>query len=110
MWIRLAQSQNSNGDNEPHIDIDLCNYSGPGTYTPINPHVRPCTTPFGWDIWWHGAQTTYANQGNSSPCQLILEINGNVLTGTFNCNDLLQFEGQDTIDITDGSFVCTITN
>ncbi len=109
MWIRLAENKTANGNDHPHLDIDLCRYSGPGTYEPVDPQARPCSREFGWDLWWHGEDAIYFNQADSSPCQLQIEVDGNTITGTFMCEGMIQTSGSGTISIKEGSFRSTIT-
>ena len=108
MWIRLAQDKAANGENAPHIDIDICNYAGAGTYMPVDPQNRPCPAGLLWDIFWHDGDKVYSNQADSSPCELTLTLDGDTLTGVFNCNDVILFEGDEIIEITQGSFTCKI--
>ncbi|SNT18837.1 hypothetical protein SAMN05421640_2740 [Ekhidna lutea] len=103
MWIRLAASQNANGEHGSHIDIDICDYSGSAKYAPIDPQKRPCSKS-GWDIWWHDDSKVYFNQETSNPCILILTQNGDMLSGVFECDDVIKMGGTSTIQIKDGSF------
>lgn len=103
MWIRLARDQDATGENGPHIDIDLCDYSGSGTYSPINPQSRPCTKS-GWDIWWHNEGEIYFNQADSNPCNLVLTQSGDTLRGVFNCDDVILKGGESLINIRNGKF------
>ena len=108
MWIRLAADKNSNGEDGPHIDIDICNYAGSGDYSPIDPQLRPCPAGLLWDIFWHDGDKVYSNQANSSPCKLTLKLDGDVISGTFNCSQVVRFEGSETIEITRGTFTSKI--
>ncbi len=106
MWIRLARDKAANGENSSHIDIDICNYAGAGTYSPVDPQNRPCPAGLLWDIFWHDGDKVYSNKEDSSPCQLTLSLDGDVLTGVFNCSEVIRFQGTETIEITEGTFTC----
>lgn len=108
LWIRFARDKSDNGNNSPHIDIDICNYAGAGVYAPVDPKKRPCPLGLFWDIFWHDDERVYANQGSSSPCQLTLNLSGDILSGIFNCRDVVRFQGTETIEITEGTFTCKI--
>jgi len=108
IWIRFARDKVANGENAPHIDIDICNYAGPGDYSPVDPQNRPCPAGLLWDIFWHDGDKVYSNQENSSPCQLTLTLNGDILSGVFNCSQVIRFNGSETIEITEGTFTCEI--
>ncbi len=108
LWIRLASEKTNNGENGPHIDIDVCNFTGSGTYKPMDPLIRPCGLGQVWDIWWHDDPKIYVNQASSAPCELIIKIEGSIIKGTFSCKDVILFEGSPTIDIEEGHFECPI--
>ncbi len=108
MWIRMARDKAANGNGSRYIDIDICNYAGSGTYAPVDPRNRPCPEGLLWDIFWHDGDKVYSNTDTSSPCQLVLKLNGDVLSGTFNCSEVIRFEGTESIQVTEGSFSCVI--
>ncbi len=108
MWIRMASSKAANGNGFRYIDIDICNYAGSGTYTPVDPRNRPCPEGLLWDIFWHDGDKVYSNTETSSPCQLVLTLDGNVLNGTFDCSEVIRFEGTESIQVTQGSFSCVV--
>lgn len=109
LWIRLAEQQTNNGENGPHIDIDICNYKGTGTYDPMDPRVRPCGKDPVWDIWWHDGDKVYANQANSSPCQLKLKTDGDWLEGWFECACLSQKNHTECLSVLKGIFRTKLT-
>jgi len=108
LWIRLAASKTANGENSPHIDIDICNYAGTGTYLPMDPRIRPCKEGLLWDVYWHDSDKIYLNEETSSPCELKLTLDGDVLKGTFSCGQLVRFEGTGNMEILEGSFSCKV--
>jgi len=109
LWIRLAESATGNGEDGPHIDIDLCNMTGSATFTPMNPRGQPCPGGLTWGIWWHdGPTVAYANRSGSSPCELALTVDDGVLAGTFECGGLVNQDGTGSLDILDGSFQCVM--
>lgn len=108
MWIRLARDKSANGNNSPHIDIDICNYVGAGTYTPVDPQNRPCPEGQLWNVFWHDGDRIYSNTETSSPCKLTLTLNDGIIQGVFNCSEVVRFEGAETIQISQGTFSCRI--
>ena len=109
LWIRLARDKDANGDNSPHIDIDICNYEGTGTYQPMDPTVRPCGSGPLWNIYWHDGDRVYLNEATASPCTLELMEEGNIITGVFHCDGLVQFsDGEGALNIRNGSFKTTL--
>lgn len=111
MFIRIARDKNDNGENSPHIDIDLCNYSGAGNYIVIDPRERPCPEKGKrWNIFWHDGDSVYSNKGDSSPCDLTLTIEDNKLRGSFTCDNMVRFEQTELINISQGYFECIISS
>ena len=110
MWIRLAQNKASNGESGPHIDIDICNFSGTGVYRIMDPQQRPCDDDAGpiWDIWWHTEGEIYANTLDSTPSELRLEVRENRLYGRFYAQKVKKFKGTSEIGIVDGVFESAI--
>ena len=108
LWIRLAEQATANGENGPHIDIDLCNHSGGGSFSPKDPMSTSCGGAKTWDIWWHAADgSVFINTATASSCALRVDQNGSQLSGTFECRGLIEDGGSRTLDILDGSFDCT---
>lgn len=108
LWIRLAEQTAANGENGPHIDIDVCNHSGGGTFVSQAPQLASCGGAKTFDFFWHpGDGSTFANQPVGSGCMLQFTQNGTRLSGTFQCHGLAEQTGTRTIDILDGSFECT---
>jgi len=107
-WVRLAAQRAADGEGGPHIDIDLCNYTGSGSYSPMDFRAS-CPGVMAWDIFWHdGSGNAFVSQATSSPCQLGLTLNGRTLDGTFSCRGLLENGGTRTLDVLSGMFRCTI--
>lgn len=110
LWIRLAEQRSANGDDGPHVDIDVCNDAGGGAFTPIDPQAAQCGGGKGFDIWWHdNAANAYANEAQAPQCSLALIANGNQLEGAFSCRGLAEQGGAGRVDVLDGTFRCTVT-
>lgn len=109
LWVRMAEQRAADGENGPHIDLDLCNDSGGGAFSPMDPRAARCGAGKSWDIWWHdGSGGVYANTPQASDCALALSVNGNQLEGTFHCRGLIEDGGARTVDVLDGFFRCTV--
>ena len=109
LWVRLGEQRADDGEQGPHIDIDLCNVSGHATFAAMNARGRPCPGGLTWGIWWHdGPGRVYANRADSSPCELVLEVRDGTLAGPFGCRGLATQGGGPTLDILDGSFLCDL--
>lgn len=109
VWVRLAAEKREDGEEGPHLDLDLCNMTGSGTFAPMEARGQPCPGGTTWGIWWHdGPNTVYANTAASSPCVLTLTANGNELQGTFACQGLVNDDGTSRLDVLNGSFRCTM--
>ncbi len=108
LWVRLARDTAANGDNGPHIDLDLCNHTGGGTFVAQPAELASCGAEKTFDVYWHpGDGTTFANQPASGGCMLQLTQAGSRLTGTFACRGLGERGGSRTVDVLNGSFACT---
>lgn len=107
LWIRFAEQAAGNGENGPHLDIDLCNPGDGGAFTPMDPQAASCGGGKTWDIWWHGGGDTFFNAPNPQSCSLSLMRDGNLLTGAFSCRGLVELGGGRTLDVLDGSFRCS---
>lgn len=108
LWIRLAEQATANGENGPHIDLDLCNHSGGGTFTPQDPSLGSCAGGKTFDLFWHAEDgSTFANQPVAGNCMLQFTQNGIRLTGTFACRGLAERGGTRTVDVSNGVFECT---
>lgn len=110
IWIRLAQSAAANGENSPHIDIDLCNFSGTSTYTTLHDTAgeRTCSQGASFGIWWHdGAREFASRPGGSSPCSVSVTRGTGIIEGTFECLGVPPRSGTgEHLDIRSGSFRC----
>lgn len=110
LWIRLAEQTAANGENGPHVDLDVCNHTGGGTFSAQDPRMGSCAGGKTFDIFWHpGDGSSFANQLAANGCMLQLTQNGTRLTGTFQCRGLAEQGGARTVDVTNGSFECTET-
>lgn len=109
MWIRFAVSADNDGNDNAHLDLDLCHVSDGGVFRPMEARARPCPGGMTWAAWWHGESgQVYANRAGSSPCELQLEVQADRLSGTFACSGLVTEDGAATIDLADGRFECAI--
>lgn len=107
LFIRFAEQPGANGENGPHLDIDLCNHQNGGVFAPRDPQVPSCPGGPSWGVFWHGADgTTFVNRVNAPSCTLNLARDGARLMGTFRCLDLRELGGNRTVDLLDGSFEC----
>lgn len=103
-WIRIAKDRTNDGENSPHLDIDICGFNGTGTYEIMSPHDRPCGDGSKWDVWWHDDEKVFVNQRESTPCKLVLTVKGERIAGKFSCADLKEFKGEQMIQLLGGSF------
>jgi hypothetical protein len=110
-WLRFAESAANNGEDSPHLDIDLCHLPATGgTFAPMEARANPCPGGMTWGAWWHdGPTAVYANRATSAPCELRVEVREMQLIGTFACHGLVTEDGESTIDLVEGRFECTIT-
>lgn len=108
LWIRFARDVAADGENGPHLDIDLCNLGDGGTFAPMDPQAAVCGGGKTWDVWWHGENATYVNTASAPACTLGITRDGNQLTGNFSCQGLAEMGGTRTVDVLDGTFQCTV--
>jgi hypothetical protein len=109
IWIRLAQSRAANGENSPHIDIDLCNFAGTSTYTLVHDTSGPrtCNQGASFAVWWHDGGREFASRPDSSPCSVSVTRGNGVLEGTFECLGVPPHTGGgERLDVRAGSFRC----
>jgi len=111
MWIRFAESPDENGDTSPHIDIDVCRFSKDGfggTFNAMDPtnFGTKCPDDPGFGIWWHAGEAAYNNDPVATDCELTASVDGEVVSGTFNCAPLPEVEGTKTLAVSQGSFSC----
>jgi hypothetical protein len=107
-WIRFAESRDSDGNDVPHLDIDVCHLA-PGRFVPMEARAQPCPGGATWAVWWHGGGgTAHANRGDASPCVLEVEIEGTRLRGSFSCHGLVSDDGSSVVDLLEGSFECEL--
>lgn len=103
IWVRFAASPEKDGEPSDHLDIDIWNFSGPGTYEAEDPKASKREGKK-WNIWWHQGGDVFVNQANSNPCQLIVKQEGDELTGSFSCKGLKLNKGDTELDVANGSF------
>jgi len=111
IWVRLAQSGAANGENSPHIDIDLCNFAGTSTYTTLHSTTggRTCSQGASFGIWWHDGAREFASQpGVSDSCTVSVTRSASTIDGTFTCDDIPSHTGTaERLNVRSGSFSCT---
>jgi hypothetical protein len=107
LFIRFAEQVAGNGENGPHLDIDLCNLGDGGTFAARDPQVPSCGDGQTWGVFWHDAGATFLNQADAPSCSFVLTRSGSTLSGTFSCPDLVELGGNRTLDVLAGSFQCT---
>lgn len=108
LWIRFAEEAAGNGENGPHLDIDVCNPGDGGTFAAMDPQSATCGGGQTFDIWWHGESAVFVNTVASPSCSLTLMRAGTRLSGTFSCLGMAEFGGGNaSLDVLDGSFECT---
>ena len=107
-WIRFASSRENEGNDGPHLDIDVCALSDGGSFRPMNARAQPCPGGKTWGVWWHESATqAFATHVNSSPCQLEVVVEPTRLRGTFACHGLSNNDNSQRIDLLDGRFEFT---
>ncbi len=110
LFIRFAEQTQAGGNMGPHLDLDLCNHSGGGTFRAKDPAVAACGSAKTWNLFWHGADgTVYSNLATASNCELQIDEMGTQLMGSFSCQGLVENGGARTVDILNGTFDCTET-
>ncbi|GEM_PF-5889142 len=107
IWVRFAASSEKDGESSDHLDIDIWNFSGPGTYEAEDPGASKREGKK-WNIWWHQNDDVFVNQVNSSPCLLIIEQEGDELRGSFSCKGLKINKGDTEMNVENGSFRLTL--
>jgi hypothetical protein len=108
LWIRFAEQAAGNGENGPHLDLDVCNPGDGGSFSAMHPQAAACGGGQTFDIWWHGESAVFVNTAMPPSCSLTLMRNGTRLSGTFSCLGMEEFGGGNgSIDVLDGSFECT---
>jgi hypothetical protein len=109
LWIRLAEQRAANGENGPHVDIDLCRLEAGGVFAPMDPRAAQCGGGKTWDIWWHdGAGGVYTNTASAASCTFTVTVTGSQLEGGFACRDLVEDDGVRRVDVVDGTFRCPL--
>jgi hypothetical protein len=110
IWIRLAQSTAGNGENSPHIDIDLCNFPGTTTYTQLHDTQgeRTCSQGASFGLWWHDGGREFSTQpGVSAPCSVSVTRGSGTIEGSFECTGVPPHSGSgERLNVRAGSFRC----
>ncbi len=111
LWIRFAESPDANGDSSPHIDMDVCRFSTDGfggSFSAMDPTKfgSQCPADPGWGIWWHEGSVAYNNEPTAPDCELVAEVEGQVVTGTFSCTPVTEVDGEKSLTVSAGSFSC----
>lgn len=111
LWIRFAESPESNGDDSPHIDMDVCRFGKDGfggTFNAQDPtnFGTKCPDDPGFGIWWHAGEVAYNNDPAAQDCELTASVDGEVVSGTFTCTPLPEVDGTKTLAVSKGSFSC----
>jgi hypothetical protein len=113
IWIRMAQSRVADGEASPHVDIDLCNFAGSGTYTAVHDITQPRTCSQGRThaIWWHETPTkVLVSRPTSQSCSVSVTQTPGFIEGTFQCSGLTAESGSfPNVDIPSGSFRCNFS-
>jgi hypothetical protein len=106
-WIRFAGSRENDGNDVPHLDIDVCHLASGPRFVPMEARAQPCPGGATWAVWWHGGDgAVYANRGDAAPCVLEVERAGTRLSGTFSCRGLVSDDGGSGVDLLEGRFEC----
>ncbi len=109
LWIRFAADDAARGENAAHVDIDVCNYQGGGSHSPLDPSSPSCGGGKTFDIFWHDdTGNVFANGANASGCELVITDGGDSLEGAFGCPGLAELQGAGAVDILGGAFRCAV--
>jgi len=107
LWIRLAQDTTADGEDGPHIDIDVCNYEGGGRFKPLDPANPSCGSAKTWDVFWHdGEGGVFLSQAGLARCELTLSDEPGSLEGAFACTGMVEMPEGRTLDLSGGLFRC----
>lgn len=107
LWIRFAEQKAADGENGPHLDIDVCSPDAGGSFSPQDPMEASCDGDPTFDIWWHGAGgETFVNRAGAPSCTLQLSRSGTTLSGFFDCRGMERVGGASAVDVLGGSFEC----
>lgn len=110
LWIRLGRDAAANGDNGPHLDLDLCNHAGGGAFGAHDPQLASCGGSKTFDLFWHpGDGAVFSNRAAAGGCTLQVTASGERLSGTFQCTGLEERNSSRRVDVLNGSFQCTET-
>jgi hypothetical protein len=104
LFVRLALATVRDGEDDLHLDLDVCNYQGFGHFDGNVANCNPEDRFF--DVVWHTRSDVHLNNAASTPCTLDLAHDGGSLDGTFHCNGLgVPPNHPGTLNV-EGSFRC----
>lgn len=107
-WIRLAEQIDADGENGPHVDIDVCGWDGSGSYAPRTTDEGGCTADKAFDISWQSGASVWASDGTATDCTLELTTSGETVEGRFSCRGIVgKTQAEGAIDLRNGQFRCT---
>lgn len=108
LWIRFAEQPAADGENGPHLDLDLCSAGDGGSFVPRDPMDTSCAGEGKtFDVWWHGpGGDTFVNQPGAAGCSVQLTRAGGSLSGVFECRGMEEIGGPGSLDLLGGSFEC----
>ncbi len=107
LWIRFAEQKAADGENGPHLDLDVCAPGDGGSFAPKDPMEASCDGDPTFDVWWHGADgETFVNTAGAPSCTLQLSRSGTTISGFFDCRDMARVGGAGSVDVLGGSFEC----
>jgi len=111
LWVRMSVDGSGNGGNGAHIDVDVCNPEGGGTYSPKDPARASCGMAMEFDLWWHGDDGAVFNNERNGMCMLDITESEGRLLGMFECLDVTEDGGgSETVDVVNGSFDCAVSS
>jgi hypothetical protein len=90
-FIRMSRSAMNSGQDDLHVDVDICGFDGPGAYPSADAYATRCQ-PGGrfFDVFWHAPDGAFANNAASVPCTLDISGDDMRLTIALRCDDLVR--------------------
>lgn len=90
-FIRLSASAAHQGEGVDHVDLDVCNFTGPGSFPTHDPFVTGCDpVQPSFDVFWHDSSGAFANNAMSAPCTLEITGDASQLAIALSCDDLVR--------------------
>jgi len=90
-FIRFSASSAYRGEGVDHVDLDVCNFTGPGSFPPHDPFVTGCDpVQPSFDVFWHDNSGAFANNASSAPCTLEITGDATQLAIALSCDDLVR--------------------